>query len=114
MTVADGPFGVTNEIETHTHRIHIYLRTTNQQSPPPVTYGVSAMPVVPMFTREPRRRRLATAPTVGHARLGRAIHAARGRRGTGRTTRSTWSSTWCRSTWVDVDAVEGERPQTGV
>ena len=41
------------------------------------------MPVVPMFTRELRRRRLATAPTVGHARLGRAIHAARGRRGAG-------------------------------
>ena len=49
------------------------------------------MPVVPMFTREPRRRRLATAPTVGHARLGRAIHAARGRRGVRR------GATWTRS-----------------
>ena len=84
--------------------------------------GVAATPVVPMFPREPRRRRLATAPTVGHARLGRA-HPRR--------TWSTWSwtvisasgcccsdrvdctawRTWTRSTWK-VDMVPGRRGAT--
>jgi hypothetical protein len=98
-----------------------------------VTYGVLAMPVVPMFTREPRRGRLATAPTVGHARLGRAIHAARphavdveldsdqrlmvlllGRRGAGplrpAVIRGSWWW-WCSDR---VDAVEGDPPQPDV
>ena len=78
-----------------------------------------------MFPREPRRRRLATAPTVGHARLGRA-HPRR--------TWSTWSwtvisasgcccsdrvdctawRTWTRSTWkVDMVPADVERRGRG-
>ena len=74
------------------------------------------MPVVPMFTRELRRRRLATAPTLGHARLGRAIHAARGRRGArprgrgggGSSTGRLVDWTVCSSACEDVDAVDLE------